>query len=142
MATTNVHADGGEDGMAEQERQLKEAKLREWMSKVVVDDTTFHTGGPRPHKPSQVDRSCNILRGKPHKLALKKTFVPPAPISMFLAEPIPTQVATNAGIDEAQAAKWKAQEDGFRNLFAKEKRELHKPGLNQSWYASLRDALE
>lgn len=120
-----------------------EAELQEWRNKVVVADPAFHTGGARLHKPGQVDRSRNMLRGPPQKLALQKTFVPPAPISMFLGE---GDSALRSAMDTAGAGvtleSLKAREAGFRNVLAKEKRAVHKPGLDQSWYASLRDKAE
>eukprot|EP00892_Ulva_mutabilis_P005256 jgi/Ulvmu1/3101/UM015_0141.1 len=135
--------DGGEDGMAEQERQLREAELKEWTSRVVVADTTFHTGGPRLPKPGQVDRSRSMLRGEAQKLALKKTYVPAAPISMFLEDSGSTeQGPPGGGLSASRAEEWKAREDGFRHVLAKEKCAVHKPTLNQSWYGALRDVLE
>lgn len=138
-----VCADGGEVGAAEQDQRRKEEEAREWQSKVVVADTAFHAGGARPHRPGQVDRGRPLLRGPPNKLALKKTFVPAAPISMFLGEgdsSLPS--AADAEVTRIAAEQLRAQEAGFRNVLAKEKRDLHKIGLDQSWYASLRDVRE
>lgn len=138
-----VCADGGEDGVAEQERRHKEEEMQEWKSKVVVSDTAFHAGGARPHRPAQVDRGRTLLRGPPRKLALKKTFVPAAPISMFLGEGGSSlRTAAHAEVTGGALEQLKAREAGFRNILAKEKRDLHKIGLNQSWYASLQDVRE
>jgi hypothetical protein len=50
-------------------------------------------------KPVQTDRVTHILQDPPQKLAFKKTFVPPAPYTMFQKEPYEEAGARNLGRD-------------------------------------------
>jgi hypothetical protein len=137
-------ADGGEEGFAEEEKQRVEAEKAAWKAKIVVGDTTFRCSGKRAVKPSQVDRYKGILRDPPRKLAIKKCFPEPAPISMFLG-------AAGGGVGCGAAGRFVGAQDEsderdgmkdrakFVHLISKDKRYLYKPGLDQSWYGSLRD---
>jgi hypothetical protein len=120
----------------EQERQQKAQEVAAWKQRVVVADTTFHTGGPRRKRPGQLERLQNLLQGSPRKLALRKCNSDAPPVSMFLGEPpglgrdpgreSHPQLFVDAGVD-------------FRGAVAKAKSAVHRPGMTQSWWGSLHD---
>lgn len=70
-----------------QESDFEELRAREqqlWKSKVVVDNVNFRSIVPSSGKGNQVDKVRGILKDEPRTLALKKTHVRPAPVSMQL----------------------------------------------------------
>lgn len=85
----------------------------------------------------QLEKYKSLLAGDAKKLALKKTHVPPAPMSMFRHEDTGSTVAACA---EAEDVSGPLHDQPFRRLLGKDKRAVHKPMLDQSWYGSLHDA--
>lgn len=136
LETVWLRVAGGEEGLAEQEKQRKAAEQAAWQAKVVVADTAFHAGGPRVAKPGQLDRNRGILRDAPVKLALKKAHAGVPPVSMFLGEP---RVDAGFGRSESPAMFMEPGVD-FVSAVAKEKSALSQPGFTQSWWGSLHDA--
>ncbi|GAX72591.1 hypothetical protein CEUSTIGMA_g47.t1 [Chlamydomonas eustigma] len=135
-----VHLGGTGRAKEEEEDKLKERSV--WKSKLVVSDPVVRATLPTRHKTAQVDRSKHILHDPPKKKGFKAAHVPPAPYSMFLAEPHVQQGLVGGSLMRETkfnpSATVSADKDFARDI-AKDKRDLHKPALNQSWQASLHD---
>lgn len=84
----------------------------------------------------QVERYKGLLADEPKKLALKKAYVPQAPMSMFNHE---EKLNVEQSATEAAGTM---HSTAFRSVLGKDKRAVHKlnPKLDQSWYGSLHDA--
>ena len=88
----------------------------------------------------QLEKYKSLLAGDAKKLALKKTHVPPAPMSIFRHGDgdggTGSTVAAGADAEDVTGL----HDQPFRRLLGKDKRAVHKPMLDQSWYGSLHDA--
>jgi hypothetical protein len=107
-----------------------------WKRHVVVEDTTFHAGGPRRAKPGQLERYRSMLHDEPKKLAFRMTHVPAAPMTIFNHEEVPNVKAGSCSSPGAE----RIHSQQFKSALPKEKCAIHKPGLDQSWYGSMHDA--
>ena len=130
---------------------MQAQEQEEWQSRVVVDSTVFKATGHLRAVPGQTDRLEPMLKGVPLKESLKQTYVGQAPVSMYLEEAWKERGLyagssagglLAAGLTGSGAAGGMGQSihgvDFVRHI-AKAKSTLHKPGLDQSWNASLHD---
>eukprot|EP00742_Colponemidia_sp_Colp-10_P004900 GILJ01005233.1.p1 GENE.GILJ01005233.1~~GILJ01005233.1.p1 ORF type:complete len:1081 (-),score=175.82 GILJ01005233.1:102-3344(-) len=95
----SVHLVG--DGIEKEKEEAKRKAVEDWKSKVVVDDVRFKVLFRNREKPSQLDRTENILKDAPQKLGVnfdkkrgdtnqtvgKTLNVSKTPFSIFVREP-------------------------------------------------------
>ena len=132
-------ADGGEEGAAAQERQDREREHAAWKAKLVVADPVFHAGGAAVAKPAQADRYKGILAAPARKLAVVKTALPVAPVSMYLDEAPLGGGGHGAAGRLAEAARFTQPGVDFDRMIGGTKSAIARPGVDQGWYGELRD---
>ena len=127
------------EGAALEEAERIAKELKDWRSKVIVDDECFFATFPVRNVPSQIDKHKNLLEGDPKKLAFVRTHVPQHPISMFLAEPATDDDPATAFVRQTRPELWTERGTDFKSVLPKTKCQLYAPGLTQSWWGSLHD---
>ncbi|KAK9808931.1 hypothetical protein WJX72_006568 [[Myrmecia] bisecta] len=120
-------------GLEQEKEDARRKQEQAWQEKVVVQDINFHATLPVRSKPGQLDRVEPLLKDEPRKRAFQKTYMPPAPYSMFVEEMYTGARDASASAIHKTATDGLTSKQEFQRFISMNKSQVSKPGFCQAW---------